>query len=121
MWQERCKIVAAEKEASYEERQRKQLWTFCRYLQHNPDLIPQHQRRLIQKNETYFQRQTFNNVLMWKRKLDIILDPNIVDPNEKLTSHFKTTQQSNTTKTKRKTSKPKKQQKQFQQKTNIPQ
>ena len=89
MWKERCDIVAAERDASYEGRQRRQLQAFCKYLQLHPDMIPQYQRSLIMRDDRYFQSQPLNNLLMWKRKIGIILDPTIIDQRNKLTSHFK--------------------------------
>ena len=87
-WNERCKIVAAEKEFSYDGRTRKQLIKLCTYLQQNPDLIPTHKQHLIQKETTYFQHQHLDNILMWKRHIDIVLDPQHVSSKSKITQHF---------------------------------
>ena len=45
--------------------------------------------------------------MMWKRKIDIILDPNTVDPKEKLTSHFQASKRTNTPKPTKKSQKKK--------------
>ena len=55
IWNERCSIVAAERDTSYDGRKRKQLWTLCSYLKRNTHLLPPHKTHVIQKEEHYFQ------------------------------------------------------------------
>ena len=89
MWNERCTIVAAERDASYDGRKRRQMWILCSYLNRNPDLLPPHKLHIIQKEQSYFQRQPLDNILMWKRHLDIILDPHHNPQKTKITQHFR--------------------------------
>lgn len=83
------KWAAKERDLSYEGRQRKKLWRLCYYLKNHPNELPEQKHHLIDKNESYFSRQPFHNIMMWKRHVDIILDPNYLKEKEKISSHFK--------------------------------
>ena len=101
IWNERCTIVAAERDASYDGRKRKQLWILCSYLKRNTHLLPPHKTHVIQKEEHYFQRQPLDNILMWKRHLDVILDPHHTTPKTTIKHHFKCTTTKSTPKPKK--------------------
>ena len=88
MWDKQCTIVSDEKDASSDGRKRRQMWVLCLYLQRHTDLLPTHKLHIIEKEESYFQRQPLDNVLMWKRHLDIILDPQNNPPKIKITQKF---------------------------------
>ena len=89
MWNERCTIVAAERDASYNGRKRRQMRILCSYLNRHPDLLSSHKLHIIKKEHSYFQRQPLDNILMWKRHLDIILDPHHDPKKTKITQHFR--------------------------------
>ena len=56
MWNERCIIVAKERDSSYEGRQIQQMCRLCKYLNTHPDEIPFPKRHLINRTEEFFSR-----------------------------------------------------------------
>ena len=50
---------------------------------------PPHKLHLIQKEPSFFIRQPLDNVLMWQRHIEIILNPAQVPEKGKITQHFK--------------------------------
>ena len=62
-WNERCTIVSAERDLTYEGRVRKQMMQLCKYLNHNSDLIPtEHQHLIHQKYlSTFFSQASIPN------------------------------------------------------------
>ena len=59
------------------------------FLQRHNDLIPQHKQHLIEKEPSFFEQQPFANIEMWKRHLDIVLDPTHTPQRGKITQYFR--------------------------------
>ena len=89
MWNERCTIVHNEKKLTYEGRIRKKYHHLCEYLKRHPDLLPVHKHHRILKASSYFDHQPFANIEMWKRHIDIVLDPTHIPQKAKITQHFR--------------------------------
>lgn len=66
MWKNRCNLITLAKTATYDERQRQDTLRLHQYLLQTPDIVPDHAQHYLQKDETFFQRATIDNILMWR-------------------------------------------------------
>lgn len=76
LWKIRCDIVATEKKASYEHRQRLDAQRLFHCLQNYQDEITAHTLHYLDKHESFFEQTSLDNILMWKRGLEVSLETN---------------------------------------------
>ena len=88
MWNKRCTIVQNEREFTFGGRIRKKNNHLCLFLQQHSDFLPENKHHLI-KNPLFFDQQPFANIEMWKRHIDIVLDPTYTPQKSKITQHFR--------------------------------
>ena len=69
LWKIRCDIVATEKEQTYEGRQRQDTLQLCKYLNQDPESVPEEKRHLLEKQDKFFLKSPFDNVVMWRKKI----------------------------------------------------
>ena len=74
MWKNRCNLITLAKTATYDERQRQDTLRLHQYLLQTPDIVPDHAQHYLQKDETFFQRATIDNILMWRCGIQTGLD-----------------------------------------------
>jgi len=74
MWKIRCGIVSDEKKATYEQRQRMDIYRLFKYLLSHPDEVPPNANHYLEKDESFFFKTSLDNVLMWKRGLEVGLE-----------------------------------------------
>ena len=61
--------MAAEKEQTYEGRQRQDTLQLCKYLNQDPESVPEEKRHLLEKQDKFFLKSPFDNVVMWREKI----------------------------------------------------
>ena len=71
LWKERCDILHAENEYTYDKRKRDGIWNLCLYLRKNNHLILHRDRHLLHKPYSFFSRSPINNVLGWEQGIHI--------------------------------------------------
>ena len=70
MWKQRCDIIEQENEVSYEGRQRKDMYSMCLYLKSNQDQLLPQDLHYIDRDEHFFSTSPFDNVMMWKNRIE---------------------------------------------------
>lgn len=73
MWMERCAILHAENNATYERRRRDEIWNLCLYLRRTNHLIPHPDWHLLHKPYSFFNMSPMNNVILWEQGIMIKL------------------------------------------------
>ena len=71
MWTTRCDIMSERKSATYEMRQHADISQLFSYLKENPNELPSHAHHYLDEHISFFERAPFDNVLMWKRGVEI--------------------------------------------------
>ena len=73
MWKERCDILHAENEYTFNKRRRGEIWNLCLYLRKNNSLISFQDRHLLHKLYSFFARSPLDNILNWEKGIQIKL------------------------------------------------
>ena len=71
LWKERCDILHAENEFTYENRKREGIWKFCLHLRQKSELVTREDRHLLWKPQSFFFRKHIDNVLNWESRMRI--------------------------------------------------
>ena len=105
MWGLRCKIVADEKTATYESRQRMDIFRLSIYLKQNPHELPDSALHYLDKDDLFFYQSPLDNVLMWSRGSQTNITMPHIHRNKTLKRYFKPKKSKTKTTTKKKRSK----------------
>ena len=71
LWKERCEIVHAETNCTYEDRQRHEIWQLREHLLTHKTLIPHNDWHFLKKDNSFFSRGNLDNVLNWEKQMMI--------------------------------------------------
>ena len=69
MWNERCKIIKAEKEGTSEKRQREAAFEFCKSFKFKLDMFHPKHHHLLRKKEIFFRTSTLDTIFMWQQEV----------------------------------------------------
>ena len=69
MWNERCTIVQALNDSTYEIRSREQAWQYCKQLSQEKWRIPHDSYYLLNRTEYYFQTTNMLNIKEWNANI----------------------------------------------------
>lgn len=76
LWGERCDILHAESDCTYQDRQRQEIINLCQYLRRNKHLLSTQDLHFLNKDSSFFFRSPIDNVLNWEKRVVIGLQPN---------------------------------------------
>ena len=89
MWGNRCNIVAEEKTATFETRQRVDIHRLYLYLKQNPNELPTQAHHYLEEHESFFERAPLDNILMWKRGVEVSITSKTTHRETNIKRYFK--------------------------------
>lgn len=81
LWKERCDIVHAETNCTYEDRQRHEIWQLREYLLTNKNLTPHTDWYFLKNDNSFFFRDNMDNVLNWEKRMVISMSSRKIQHN----------------------------------------
>ena len=91
MWNERCRIIKAEKEGTLEKRQREAAYEFCKLFKFKLAMFHPKHHHLLRKIEHFFQTSTLDTIFMWQQEVYSAMTYEPPQQKNKITSFFTST------------------------------
>lgn len=89
MWNERCRILQAEKAGTFENRQREAAYEFCKSFKFKLNMFHQKHHHLLRKQEFFFRTSTLDTIFMWHQEVYSALQYKVPQQSKKITNFFR--------------------------------